>query len=201
MALSKTIDNKTIKIILMIILITVPIYIIFIYASLSPGVNSYVHFEDKMYYSKKVENNITTITITSYITNEGLSDSGEVRIKIFVKDQKGISHSVGEKEVGTIPSHKTEEVLIDVVISESERYSVDALLFEDDEHVVSSKGDFTAPITTEPKQTTGGAFSPDEEREESTKKDYSTPGFELLELILSVLVLLFLIKRKERFKK
>ena len=108
-----------------------------------------------MYYSKKVQNNVTTITITSYITNDGLSDSGDIRLKIFVEDQQGISHEEGEKEVGSLPSQKTQEVQIDVVVKESERYSVDALLFEDDKRIVSSEGDFTAPTSPDTKETGG----------------------------------------------
>lgn len=200
MGLNDLIDNKTMKILLLIILIMIPVYIIFIYASLSPGVNSYVHFEDKMYYSKKVQNNVTTITITSYITNEGLSDSGDIRLKIFVEDQKGISQEEGVKEVGSIPSHKTKEVQIDVVVKESESYSVDALMFEDDKRIVSSEGDFTAPTSTEAKET-GGAFSPDEDREDGASKGFATPGFGLLEVILIAFVFTIFLKGRKRIKK
>jgi hypothetical protein len=200
MGLKDIIDNKTIKIILLIILIMIPIYAIFIYASLSPGVNSYVHFEDKMYYSKKVDNNITTITITSYITNDGISDSGDIRVKIFVEDKQGISHSEAEKEIGSIASHKTKEVLIDVVVSESESYNVDALMFEDDERIVSSEGGFTAPAAAETKET-GGAFSPDEEREDGASKDFSTPGFGILEVVVIAFVFTIFLKKKKRIKK
>jgi len=200
MGLNNIIDNKTMKILLLIILIMIPVYIIFIYASLSPGVNSYVHFEDKMYYSKKVQNNVTTITITSYITNEGLSDSGDIRLKIFVEDQQGISQKEAEKEVGSITSHKTKEVQMNVVVKESERYNVDALLFEDDKRIVSSEGDFTAPTSIEDKET-GGAFSPEEEREDGASKGFSTPGFEVLEIIFIAFIFTIFVKGKKRLNK
>ncbi len=198
MDINKIIKNKNVKIILFILIIMILIYIVFIYVSLSPGVNSNVHFEDKMYYTKNVNNNITTIKITTYITNEGISDSGEIRLKMFVKDNKGISQSEVEKVIGSISSHKTEEVVLDIDVKESESYFVDALLFEDDQRIVSSQGEFTAPTPSEPKQKTGGDFSTDEEKAESLKKEFGSPGFEST-IFIAVLIAIALVVRKKKY--
>jgi hypothetical protein len=193
----KIIKNKNVKRILFVLMTMILIYIVFILVSLSPGVNSNVHFEDKMYYTKNVNDAITTIKITTYITNEGISDSGEIRIKMFVKDNKGISQSETEKDIGSISSHKTKEVVLDINVKESESYYVDALLFEDDERIVSSQGKFTAPTPSEPNQTTGGDFSPDEERAKSSKSKLGAPGFEGV-FFIAVLIAMVMTIRKKR---
>lgn len=200
MSFGDVLTQKNIRILLIVVLIIVPTYIAFIYVSLTPGVNSDLHFEDKMYYSKKVSNDVTTITITAYITNEGISDSGDIRLKVFVKDQEDISQSVGEKDIGVIPSHKTEEVEIDVVVPDSTRYDVDALLFEDDQRVVTGRGDFTAPTPSNEDASSGGDFSPDEERDESAKAEFGTPGFEAAVLI-AIMIIFTIIMKKKRISK
>ena len=54
MNIKDMLDPKTLRILLMVIIIILPVYAIYIYASLQPGANSYVHFEDEMFYSKSV---------------------------------------------------------------------------------------------------------------------------------------------------
>jgi hypothetical protein len=201
MSFENILTQKNVKILLLVILIIIPTYIAFIYFSLTPGVNSNLHFEDKMYYSKKVSNNVTTITIIAYITNEGISDSGDVRLKVFVEDQEGISQSVGEKDVGVIPSHKTEEVEIDVEVPDSLRYDVDALLFEDDERIITGRGDFTAPTASDPEAKSGGDFSPYEERDEDAKAEFGAPGFEAMVIIMAFLFFIVYPRRRDKLKK
>jgi hypothetical protein len=149
-----------------------------------------------MYYKKSIRNNETTITITSYITNDGISDSGEIKIKLFIEDSNGLSHSEAEKTIGSISAHKTEEILLNVVVIDSERYNVDTILFEDGQRVISSGGYFRTPATSEPYQSTGGTF--DMEEGESDQKDFSTPGFEALELIIIILIILIFISIRRR---
>jgi hypothetical protein len=194
-------DPKTIRILLMIIIIILPVYAVYIYASLQPGANSYVHFEDEMYYKKSTSgSNVTTITITSFITNDGISDSGEIKIKLFVDDRDGLSQSEAEKTIDKIPARTTQEIQIDVVVEDSESYDVDTLLFEDDQRIVRNEGYFRTPEpATSADKSTGGTFDTDTERSEEGK-DYSSPGFEAVEIamIIAVLLIFFRVRRKKK---
>ena len=197
MNIKDMLDPKTLRILLMVIIIILPVYAIYIYASLQPGANSYVHFEDEMFYSKSVSSsNVTTITITSYITNEGLSDSGEIKIKMFIKDRDQLSQSEAEKTIDSIPAQTTEEIELDVIVEDSESYDVDTLLFEDDQRIVSSEGYFRTPDNAQADGSSGGAFSADEESSED-QKEYATPGFEVVEVVVIVafLLIFFRIRR------
>jgi len=192
-------DQKTLRILIAIVVIILPVYAVYIYASLQPGANSFVHFEEEMYYSKnKSSTNVTTITITSYVTNEGISDSGEIKIKMFIEDRDGLSKSEAEKTIDSIPAKTTEEIHLDVIVEDSESYDVDTLLFENDKRIISSEGYFRTPSSQQDDKSTGGTFSTDEESSDE-QKSYSTPGFEAVELVLIILVFLFFIrKRRDR---
>jgi len=199
MDINRLMNDKIMRIILIITIIIIPTYIVFVYVSLSPGVNSSVHVDNEMFYSKKVVNNVTTITITTYITNEGVGDSGDLRLKIFVEDRDGISQVEGEKNIGTIEGRKTEEVQIDVVVVESERYDVKAKLFEDDKEIVDSSGGFTAPTNSELKDS-GGSFEPYTEESDSDKEEFSAPGFGSVELIVAVALLLIVLNTRKHIR-
>ena len=191
-------DPKTLRILLIVIIIILPVYGIYVYASLQPGANSYVHFEDEMFYSKSVSSsNVTTITITSYITNEGISDSGEIKIKMYIKDRDELSQSEAEKTIDSIPAQTTEEIQIDVIVEDSESYDVDTLLFEDGQRIISSEGYFRTPDNAQDDSPSGGAFSADEESS-GEQKEYASPGFEVVEVVLIVafLLIFFRIRRK-----
>ena len=188
-------DPKTLRILLIVIIIILPVYGIYVYASLQPGANSYVHFEDEMFYSKSVSSsNVTTITITSYITNEGISDSGEIKIKMYIKDRDELSQSEAEKTIDSIPAQTTEEIQIDVIVEDSESYDVDTLLFEDGQRIISSEGYFRTPDNAQDDSPSGGAFSADEESS-GEQKEYASPGFEVV-LIVAFLLIFFRIRRK-----
>ena len=199
MDLNKMMNDKIMRIILIITIIIIPTYVVFVYVSLSPGVNSSVHVDDEMYYSKKVVNNVTTITITTYITNEGVGDSGDLRLKIFVEDSDGISTVEGEKNIGTIDGKKTEEVQIDVIVVESEWYNVKAKLFEDGKEIVDSSGGFKAPTSNELSDS-GGSFEPYTEESESDKEEFSAPGFGSVELIIAAALILIILNTRKHIK-
>jgi hypothetical protein len=202
MNIKDILDQKTFRILLMVIIIILPVYGIFVYASLQPGANSFVHFEEEMFYSKSVSStNVTTITITSYITNEGISDSGEIKIKMFIEDRDGLSQSEAEKTIDSIPAHSTEEVLMDVVVEDSESYDVDTLLFEDDQRIVTNEGYFRTPDRPMTDPSSGGSFDTDEGFRSDDQKDYSSPGFEAVEIVLIVAILLIFFRvRRKRIK-
>jgi hypothetical protein len=199
MDLNKMMKDKIMKVILVIIIIIIPTYIAFVYVSLSPGVNSRVSIDDELFFSKKVVNNVTTITITVYINNDGVGDSGELRLKVYVKDQDEISTSEGEKDIGTIEGKKTEPVKIDVVVTESERYTVITKLFEDDKEIIDSEGGFTAPTSSDKKES-GGSFVPRMESDDESREDFSAPGYGAVELIVAVILILIVLNTRKYIK-
>jgi hypothetical protein len=118
---------------------------------------------------------------------------------MYVEDQQRISHSEVEKDIGSIPSHNTKEVIIDVFLNESDRYNVDAILFEDGEKIVSSQSAFTSP-TPPSEESTGGSF-PTGEKKDSDEGSFEGPGFSGKELILIIIIILIIINVKARIKK
>lgn len=150
-----------------------------------PGRGSYVTVEDKVYL-RKIDN--TTLEITAYLTNNGLTDSGYVTITVFVKDADGISLSKAEKDVGVIPSKTTRGTVLTPTVPIGQKYYVDILVFEGGKKIESAK----SPTPTVGYGAGGLGLSKERVAEKPT-----IPGFEGFMAIIAVCLAIAILRREK----
>lgn len=156
----------------------------------------------------------TNLEVTIYLTNDGLIDSGEVRIDAFMKSY----NTRGEEEpcdasdivnLSIIPLDKTSKTTFhfnDLEIKHDQQYTIEFIILEDDKIVEIAKTTIKVPYV-EVKPAPDVDYSEDADPEASGRKeekgdsDVGAPGFEVVPLIMAIGGLLFVIKNKSRKRK
>lgn len=181
--LKKSVE-RPLKLALIILVVMGIIYGIFMGVNFLPGKGSHVILEDKVYF-EVIDN--TILRITTYVTNDGLTDSGHVKLTAFVKDSAGLSQSKCDEEVGVIPSETTREVVLTTTVPLGRDYSIDILVFESGKKLELGTGGPKAPSGY-------GAGEWQLSKQRVTEKP-GVPGFEALPLIGAFAIALLIFKK------
>jgi hypothetical protein len=121
--------------------ILLPIFSVFIYTGVQPGTNSRLIFDGSLYFKRNdLSATATQVTVTAYLSNKGISDSGPVKVIIYLRDSSGISEGKTQANTGVILSHKTKELVASATLSNAITYTVDLLIFESDQKVSTARG-------------------------------------------------------------
>jgi len=183
--------EKPSKMAVLIIVVMGIIYAVFAGITFLPGRNSHVTLDEQVYFTR-VDN--TTLNVIIYITNDGLTDSGDVDITLYIKDSQGISQSKCQQQIGVIGSGKTKEITFTTQATPDKKYDVDMLVFENGKKILSGSGNVQSPTTII--STTGaGEGVVLEERE---KMAPAMPGFETLLLLCAIPIALLFVKKHKR---
>ncbi len=185
--------EKPSKMAVLIIVVMGIIYAVFAGITFLPGRNSHVTLDEQVYFTR-VDN--TTLNVIIYITNDGLTDSGDVDITLYITDSQGISQSQCKQHVGVIGSDKTKEITFTTQATPDKKYNVDILVFENGKKTLSGSGTLQSPTISGP--TGAGEGVVIGEREKTAP---AMPGFETLFLLCGFLIALFVIKRHKRKQK
>ncbi|MBU2565588.1 MAG: hypothetical protein KJ655_04980 [Candidatus Thermoplasmatota archaeon] len=184
--------EKPSKMAVLIIVVMGIIYAVFAGITFLPGRNSHVTLDEEVYFTR-VDN--TTLNVIIYITNDGLTDSGDVDITLYVTDSQGISQSQCKQQVGVIGSDKTKEITFTTQATPDKKYNVDVLVFEDGKKTLSGSGTLQSPTVS---GTTGAGEGVVIEERKYQKPPTPTPGFETLLLLCAIPIALLVIKRHKR---
>lgn len=182
--------EKPSKMAVLIIVVMGIIYAVFAGITFLPGRNSHVTLDEQVYFTR-VDN--TTLNVIIYITNDGLTDSGDVDVTLYITDSQGISQSKCEKHIGVIGSDKTKELTFTTQATPDKKYYVDTLVFENGKKILSGSG--TVQSSTISGTTGAGEGVVLGERE---KMKPTIPGFETLLLLPALLVALLVVKKCKR---
>jgi len=158
----------------------------------------------------------TNLEVTLYLTNDGLIDSGEIRIDAFMKSYNTRGEEVpcdatDKVNSSIIPLDKTSTITLqfnDLIIKNDQSYTIEFLIFEDEKIVETAKTTIKVPyvaVAPEPpvdsRDADDGASGRSEEKEDDEAFGVGAPGFELVPLILALGAILFLMKNKKRVRK
>jgi hypothetical protein len=182
--------EKPSKMAVLIIVVMGIIYAVFAGITFLPGRNSHVTLDEQVYFTR-VDN--TTLNVIIYITNDGLTDSGDIDITLYIKDSQGISQSKCQQHVGAIGSGKTKEITFTTQATPDKKYDVDILVFENGKKILSGSGNVQSPTIT---GTTGAGEGVVIGKEEKPKP--AIPGFETLLLLCAILIALLIVKKHKR---
>jgi hypothetical protein len=158
----------------------------------------------------------TDLEVIIYLTNDGLIDSGQLEIDGYIRsfDTRGEETPCNTNDTVQyipIPVDKTSKITLqfnDLEIRHDERYSIDFLIMEDGKIVEKASTTIKVPfVEVEPEpdvtysEDADGTASGRSEEKDDDEALTGAPGFEIVPLILSLIVILFLIKNKKRIRK
>jgi hypothetical protein len=158
----------------------------------------------------------TDLEVIIYLTNDGLIDSGQLEIDGYIRsfDTRGEETPCNTNDTiqyVPIPIDKTSKITLhfnDLEIRNDERYTIDFLIMEDGKIVEKASTTIKVPfIEVEPEPPVDYSTDADDsasgrsEEKEDDEALTGAPGFEIVPLILSLTVIIFLIKNKKSIRK
>jgi len=179
--------EKPSKTAILIIVVIGVIYAVFAGITFLPGRNSHVTLDEQIYFTRV---NNTTLNVITYITNDGLTDSGDIDITLYIKDSQGISQSKCQQHIGVVGSGKTKEITFTTQATPDKKYDVDILVFENGKKILSGSGDMQSPIITGTTSAGEGVVIGKQEMEKP-----AIPSFETSLLLCAIPLALLLVKK------
>jgi hypothetical protein len=154
----------------------------------------------------------TDLEAVIYLTNDGELDSGEIKIDAYIRsfDTRGeetpcnLNDTITMGEIKTDSTGKTTLSFPGLIIHHDERYTIDFYIWEDEKVVEKASTTIKVPYV-EVKPEPDVDYSNDAEegkpgKEEEKEEASGLPGFEIIPLLISFGIILFLI-RTHRYKK
>jgi hypothetical protein len=152
----------------------------------------------------------TDLEVIIYLTNDGLLDSGKIKIDAYVKsfDTRGVPtpcDSNGTINLGAISTDSTGKTSLqfnDLIVHHEERYTIDFYIWEDEKVVEQASTTIKVPnADVKPDPPVDSRNQDDDEPGKKDKKEeaMSFPGFEVVPLMISIIILLLII-RARRYK-
>jgi hypothetical protein len=155
----------------------------------------------------------TDLEVTVYLTNDGLIDSGQVRIEAYMKSYNTRGEEVpcdatDIENLSIIPLDKTSKTTFhfnDLIIKKDQKYTIEFIILEDDKIVEIAKTTIKVPyVAVESEPDVDFSENADDDapgREKEEEEDMGAPGFEIVPLIIALSGILFVIKNKNRHRK
>ena len=187
--------EKPSKMAVLIIVVMGIIYAVFAGITFLPGRNSHVTLDEQVYFTRV---NNTTLNVIIYLTNDGLTDSGNIDVTMYIKDSQGISQSECEQHVGVIGSDKTKKITFTTQATPDKKYNTNILVFENGKKILSGSGTLQSPTIGGTTGPTGAGEGVVLEKREYEKPPTPTPGFETLLLLCAIPIALLFVKRYKR---
>ena len=153
----------------------------------------------------------TDLEVVIYLTNDGKLDSGNIKLDGYIRSFDTLNvetpcNSNDTVSLGTISVESTGKItlnFLDLHIKQDEKYTIDFYFWEDEKVVEKASTTIKVPfVAVEPEPDVDYSEDADDEsgKKKETKEDSSIPGFEIIPLLISIGIILFLV-RTHRYKK
>jgi hypothetical protein len=131
----------------------------------------HLYVEDVFFMNNDVraDDEVTDLSTTVYITNDGLADANDVKIIAYPLDtKKNLAHDDTETTIGHIPKQKTSTAEFIISVPAGAKHEVELLIFEDGRLILRGSGS----VVTEGSSASTEKYKTREVKGTSNDKDY-----------------------------